>query len=358
MTSVTGLSSGNTYSFWVRCQDGAGNADTTDYAITFSIAAADTVPPVISNPLATGITTTSATITWATDELADSQVGYGLTSSLGQTSALDATRVTSHSVTINGLSAGTQYHFKAFSRDASGNLASTGDLTFTTSAGLQTVLRIAGEPSELSGTSNNSIITPASAPLGFSGTLKVNGSGSVAFVPATVGMGVSFLSCCSSTNNAYYQFTGASVGSVFNVDSGEISFSLKSTKSFAQRQASSGFRTVFGVEDSSGHFLFTFLVQAGSFSYRIASTGVGYYYIPAGQEDTVFGNGVTLRVRLVWDGTYQYLFLNDVLAQKNPYTKVPPVWSASSVFLLGGADYGYGVFNVSDDVVDEFIVKR
>jgi len=99
-------------------------------------------------------------------------------------------------------------------------------------------------------------------------------------------------------------------------------------------------------------------VQAGSFSYRIASTGVGYYYIPAGQEDTVFGNGVTLRVRLVWDGTYQYLFLNDVLAQKNPYTKVPPVWSASSVFLLGGADYGYGVFNVSDDVVDEFIVKR
>ena len=127
---------------------------------------------------------------------------------------------------------------------------------------------------------------------------------------------------------------------MFNVDSGEISFSLKSTKCFAQRQASSGFRTVFGVEDSSGHFLFTFLVQAGSFSYRIASTGVGYYYIPTGQEDTVFGNGVTLRVRLLWDGTYQYLFLNDVLAQKNPYTKAPPVWSASSVSLLGGADSG------------------
>jgi hypothetical protein len=43
--------------------------------------------------------------------------------------------VTSHSQSLSGLSAGTVYHYRVKSRDASGNLATSSDFTFTTSSG-------------------------------------------------------------------------------------------------------------------------------------------------------------------------------------------------------------------------------
>jgi len=36
--TITGLSNGNTYNYYIRCQDAAGNANTDDYTITFSVA--------------------------------------------------------------------------------------------------------------------------------------------------------------------------------------------------------------------------------------------------------------------------------------------------------------------------------
>jgi hypothetical protein len=38
-TTVTGLSSGGSYNYFVRCRDGVGNANTTDFTISFSVAA-------------------------------------------------------------------------------------------------------------------------------------------------------------------------------------------------------------------------------------------------------------------------------------------------------------------------------
>ena len=92
----------------------------------------DTTPPVISNVQAS-VTDTTATISWTTNEVADSQVAYGLTSTYG-TTASDATLVTSHSVTLSGLTAGTPYHYLVSSTDGSANTASGVDLTFTTTA--------------------------------------------------------------------------------------------------------------------------------------------------------------------------------------------------------------------------------
>src|SRR5262249_25532435 len=42
--------------------------------------------------------------------------------------------VTSHSVSLGGLAASTVYHYRLKSRDAAGNLATSGDFTFTTQA--------------------------------------------------------------------------------------------------------------------------------------------------------------------------------------------------------------------------------
>ena len=44
---------------------------------------------------------------------------------------------------------------------------------------------------------NGSVVTPTLAPAGFTGSVIVNGAGSVNFTPAQSGNGVYFLNCCS-----------------------------------------------------------------------------------------------------------------------------------------------------------------
>jgi len=91
----------------------------------------DTTPPTISGVNATNITTNSATIVWTTNENADSVVYYGTTTSYGNT-ASDSSYVTSHSIDLTGLPAGTVIHYKVVSTDEAGNTSESGDYTFTT----------------------------------------------------------------------------------------------------------------------------------------------------------------------------------------------------------------------------------
>ncbi|HKP12878.1 MAG TPA: fibronectin type III domain-containing protein, partial [Blastocatellia bacterium] len=96
-------------------------------------AGADKTPPVISAVASSGVTTSAANVTWTTDEASDSTVEYGTTTAYSA-SAANASRVTGHSIALSRLTAGTTYHFRVRSRDAAGNLATSGDYTFTTSA--------------------------------------------------------------------------------------------------------------------------------------------------------------------------------------------------------------------------------
>ncbi|HEY7439221.1 MAG TPA: fibronectin type III domain-containing protein, partial [Acidimicrobiia bacterium] len=93
----------------------------------------DVTPPVISNPTVTGLGPDRATVNWTTDEPATSRVEYGPTPGMGQSTPADPTLVTSHSQTITGLSANTQYTYQIDSSDSAGNAATLPDLTFTTS---------------------------------------------------------------------------------------------------------------------------------------------------------------------------------------------------------------------------------
>src|SRR3989344_1475867 len=92
----------------------------------------DTTPPTISSVSASSITQNSATITWTTNENADTQVEYGLTTAYGSQTTLDLSLVTSQSVSLSGLLASTLYHYRVKSKDASNNLATSVDFTFTT----------------------------------------------------------------------------------------------------------------------------------------------------------------------------------------------------------------------------------
>src|ERR1035437_571409 len=93
---------------------------------------ADVTPPVISSISGGTPGTSGTTITWFTDEVSDSQVDYGLTTAYGNTTSLNTSLLTSHSVVLSNLSSYTVYHYRVRSKDALGNLATSSDQTLTT----------------------------------------------------------------------------------------------------------------------------------------------------------------------------------------------------------------------------------
>jgi hypothetical protein len=235
----TTTASNTSHALTALASDAAGNSTTSaGVAVTVNN---PVVLTVISQVAASSITYSGATITWATDKPPDSQVAYGLTTAYGSLSPLVSTLTTSHTINLNELAASTTYHYQVLSHEAQGNLAVSGDFTFTTSAapsGPPPALLLHADATELNGTGNGGVVTSAIGPAGFSGQVAINGTGSVNFSPAQTGNGVYFLNCCARTNNAYYAFGGTTLGSIFNVSQGQITFYLKSRYSFAQRQAS------------------------------------------------------------------------------------------------------------------------
>jgi hypothetical protein len=348
------------------------SSTSSSISVTVSNAAS---PPVLSNVTATAITSSSATITWTTNVASSSQVAYGTTSGYGQSTTLDSTAVTSHSAVISGLSPGTFYHYQARSTNAAGTGVSV-DLTFTTSTGATTLFQLNMNATEVSGTTNGSVVTPAITPAGFTGTLMKTGTGSVNFAPAQVGNGAYFLNCCDPSNTAFYKFTGSTLGSIFNVAQGQITFYLKSRASFATRVGYGGNRrAVFTVTDSSLTRLFFFSTGVkliGSenyleFEWRVGNGLVAGYttyflWIDPSNADTLFGNGVTMKVTMKWNGTTNQLYLNDVLVQNNNYAPVTPNWGATSVLDMGvledltSSGYSYGGYDACDDIINAFTI--
>jgi RHS repeat-associated protein len=128
---LSGLNPATVYHYRVRSKDGAGNlAVSGDFS--FTTGSGDTNPPVITNVTAGSITTTGATITWTTNENSDSQVEYGTSTAYGQTTTLSTALITAHSQGLSGLSPATVYHYRVRSKDGAGNLAVSGDFSFTT----------------------------------------------------------------------------------------------------------------------------------------------------------------------------------------------------------------------------------
>ena len=128
----TGLTAGTTYSYTVAAFDTASPPNVSAQSNSASI----TTPayPIISNITVTSIAATSATINWITDQSSTSQVKYGLTNSYGTTTTLNSAFVTSHTVTLTGLSASTNYHFQVISTTSGNATTSSSDQTFSTIA--------------------------------------------------------------------------------------------------------------------------------------------------------------------------------------------------------------------------------
>lgn len=129
---LTGLTPGTTYNYQARSKDAAGNAGASSN-FTFTTLAADTTPPTLTLQAVSGITTTSATVNWTTNEASDTQVEFGTTTAYGTSTTLNGTLLTTHVQQLTGLTPGTQYYYRARSRDTTGNLG-TAEGSFTTLA--------------------------------------------------------------------------------------------------------------------------------------------------------------------------------------------------------------------------------
>lgn len=123
---ITGLVNGGSYTRYVRCQDGLGNANTTDYPISWTVASGgDSTPPVISGgapsgELPSGTTTTVMSV--VTDET--STCRYSTTPGVSYASmsnTFSTTGGTSHSTTVAGLSDGGAYTRYVRCLDSFGN---------------------------------------------------------------------------------------------------------------------------------------------------------------------------------------------------------------------------------------------
>lgn len=132
--TLTGLTPNTLYHYQLKSRDSAGNQATSGDLTLTTAPVPDTTPPVISSIATSGEnSSTKQLITWTTNEVADSEINYGTTSSYGTTVTQDASApVLSHKVELTNLQPSTTYHFQVGSQDPSKNLATSSDMAFTT----------------------------------------------------------------------------------------------------------------------------------------------------------------------------------------------------------------------------------
>lgn len=108
------------------CTYAGGATATVEITARVSLAAYDVT--------ATNIDTSSETITWMTNGLTNSTVEYGLNTDYGSIATIPDEWVTSHTITLEGLSGGTPYHYRVVSYDSAGMICVSPDFNFTTAA--------------------------------------------------------------------------------------------------------------------------------------------------------------------------------------------------------------------------------
>jgi len=143
--------------------DAAGNSATA----VVNVVVANT-PPVLSPPAVSGLGGDRADILWTTDQRSDSAVDYGTAPAYGAATPVNATQSTGHGVPLRGLLPGTQYHYRARSRNAAGVQATSDDLTFTTSGSTASVapgvpVPTTNPPDQSTAKAPQKFLTPATA---------------------------------------------------------------------------------------------------------------------------------------------------------------------------------------------------
>ena len=129
------LEAGKTYYMAVRGVDKEGLPGELSGEFTAIAKGPDTVPPVISAVSVVNITSSSAVVSFSTNEEAYVQVEYGKSALLGSLTGLTTVSNKNHAVMLTNLSAGTTYSYRMIAKDLSGNQILSEILSFKTKEG-------------------------------------------------------------------------------------------------------------------------------------------------------------------------------------------------------------------------------
>lgn len=132
---VTGLTPNTTHYFKVESADASNNTSTgSETSFTTQALPVDATAPVISS-LSTTPASTTASVSWTTNEAATTKVYYGTVTPLVLGSASTVTNaafVTNHAAALTGLTASTTYYMVVESKDAANNTATSSEISFVT----------------------------------------------------------------------------------------------------------------------------------------------------------------------------------------------------------------------------------
>ena len=129
---LVGLVANTQYYFQISSTDSNNNTTVSDPILTFTTASTpDTLAPNISN-INTVVTDTTASISWETDEAANSAVTYGKVGINIDASESNGDYTITHRIHLTGLTADTEYYFSVSSTDANGLNDSSAGMFFTT----------------------------------------------------------------------------------------------------------------------------------------------------------------------------------------------------------------------------------
>ena len=159
---------------------------------------------------------------------------------------------------------------------------------------------------------NGAVVTPRIKPDDLSGTMVIRGTGAPVYKEP--GPGVAFtVSGQQNRNTSYYNFTGTGVGEMFDYRvPGQVEVAVESRYTFEERKALPAaegnryvYRVAFHASEGEGYTVakLAWGMQDGYIAFYANFFNGGYtYFVPKGSEDTLFGKGVTMRIRVTWDG--------------------------------------------------------
>ena len=226
---------------------------------------------------------------------------------------------------------------------------------------LNKTFELRGSNSELTGTSDGSVVTPSVGP---KGVVKVRGQGSVNFSSTSSGNGVYFeKGNTQNDNTAFYLFRGSDVVNLVDYAAGEISFTLKSRYTYNERlnlPTYYKYRTPFSIEDlsQSDPASIVFYTEPTQFTFYFRGVNINK---PISQKEfeSYFDKDKELKVRLVWGDSTCSIYLNDALY----YSKSCPTSgqiSSNSLMSIGASkpsSYGGGWW-ANDDILSDFSINK
>ena len=229
-----------------------GNCMLSADTYSFTTEPPDLTPPVISNVNIVS-TDVDATITWTTNEPADSKVEYGLTTGYEKPAVSAAPLVIQHSLQLTGLQSQSTYHFRLSSRDFNNNLGTTADLTFQTKAAPAAI-----HSDDFSACVINSAVWSYINPLG-DAPLVWTGTGAQISIPAGEGHDI-------------WRSTLASPRLIQYVANGDFDVEVKFEKQLTKKTQSIG---VLAQQDAVNYLRFNFQNDGNATSLVLVNTANG-----------------------------------------------------------------------------------